>query len=143
MKVKDVGRVELGAENYDTNVLANRQPGVALAIYQQPGSNAIDVANKIRETLAELRRDFPPGLQDSLVYDITDFIESSQEEVLHTLVETILLVILVIFIFLQDWRTTGIPAGGFGAVVGAIVGGCQRAILQLKNQRDQEDSPNS
>ncbi|NJO78684.1 MAG: MMPL family transporter [Cyanobacteria bacterium RM1_2_2] len=110
VKVKDVGRVELGAENYDTNVLANGQPGVALAIYQQPGSNAIDVANKIRETLAELRRDFPPGLQDSLVYDITDFIESSQEEVLHTLIEAILLVILVIFIFLQDWRTTVIPA---------------------------------
>ncbi len=110
VRVKDVGRVELGAENYEANVLANGQPGVALALYQQPGSNAIDVANKIKETIAELERDFPPGLQQSLVFDTTTFIASSQAEVLETLVIAILLVVLVIFIFLQDWRTTLIPA---------------------------------
>lgn len=110
IKVKDVGRVELGAENYETNVLTNGEPGVALAIYQQPGSNAVDVAGKIKETMAELRQNFPPGLKDYLVYDITEFIQSSLEEVFHTLLEAILLVVLVIFIFLQDWRTTIIPA---------------------------------
>lgn len=110
IKVKDVGRVELGAENYETNVLANGSPGIALALYQQPGSNAIDVAEKIKETMTELERDFPPGFRDYLVYDITRFIESSLEEVIHTLIEAILLVVLVIFIFLQDWRTTIIPA---------------------------------
>jgi HAE1 family hydrophobic/amphiphilic exporter-1 len=110
VRVKDVGRVELGAENYDINVLSNGLPGVALPIYQQPGSNAIDVGNRIKEKIAELEPTFPPGLQQSLVYDITTFIASSQEEVLHTLLEAVMLVVLVIFIFLQDWRTTLIPA---------------------------------
>lgn len=110
IKVKDVGRVELGAENYDASAIVNGRPGLGIGIYQQPGSNAVDVAEAVKERLEELRKDFPPGLNAFLIYDITKFIESSQEEVFHTLIEAIVLVVLVIFVFLQDWRTTIIPA---------------------------------
>ncbi|MFB2892939.1 efflux RND transporter permease subunit [Aerosakkonemataceae cyanobacterium BLCC-F50] len=110
IKLKDVGRTELGAENYDFQALVNGQPGVGISIYQLPGSNAVDVAAKIKETMANLEKDFPPGLKSSLVYDITEFIETSLQEVFKTLIEAIILVILIIFIFLQDWRTTIIPA---------------------------------
>ncbi|MFB2837694.1 efflux RND transporter permease subunit [Floridanema evergladense] len=110
IRLRDVGRVELGAENYDLQALVNGQPGVGIAIYQLPGSNAVDVAAKIKETLAGLEKSFPPGLKSYVVYDITEFIETSLREVFQTLIEAILLVILIIFIFLQDWRTTVIPA---------------------------------
>jgi HAE1 family hydrophobic/amphiphilic exporter-1 len=110
VKLKDIGRVELGAENYDSSALVNGKDGVGIGVYQQPGSNALDVAEAIKERMQELEQDFPPGLNAFLIYDVTKFIESSQEEVFHTLIEAIVLVVLVIFIFLQDWRTTIIPA---------------------------------
>jgi HAE1 family hydrophobic/amphiphilic exporter-1 len=110
IRLRDVGRAELGAENYDFQALVNGQPGVGIAIYQLPGSNAVDIAANIKKTIAELERNFPPGLKAYLVYDITEFIEASLTEVFKTLIEAIFLVILIIFIFLQDWRTTIIPA---------------------------------
>lgn len=110
VRVKDVGRAEEGAQSYSVTLAADGRPGVGLGIYQLPGSNAIDVANGIREQLAILEQQFPPGLEGKLVFDVTDFVNASLSEVLITLVQAIALVILVIFIFLQDWRTTLIPA---------------------------------
>ncbi len=109
VKLKDVGRAELGAQNYSQNARVNGNPGVGIAIYQLPGSNALDVAERIEEKMAELKRRFPAGMESVLVYDTTAFVQASLDEVFKTLFEAIALVILVIFIFLQDWRTTIIP----------------------------------
>ena len=110
IKIKDVGRAELGAQDYSTTASFNGAPAVAFLLYQLPGSNALDVANAVKEKLAELGENFPPGMKAAIAFDTTLFVNSSIEEVVTTLVEAILLVILVIFIFLQDWRTTIIPA---------------------------------
>ncbi len=110
VRLRDVGYAELGAENYASNALANGQPAVGIAIYQLPGSNALDVGANVKAALEELSQNFPPGLSPVLVYDTTEFIRVSIKEVFITLLQAIGLVILVIFIFLQDWRTTVIPA---------------------------------
>ncbi|MEL6399000.1 MAG: efflux RND transporter permease subunit [Cyanobacteria bacterium J06626_4] len=110
IRFRDVGYAELGAENYISNALVNDQKGVGIAIYQLPGSNALDVGDNVKAALADLSESFPPGLTSAVVYDTTEFIQVSIEEVFITLLQAIGLVILVIFIFLQDWRTTIIPA---------------------------------
>jgi HAE1 family hydrophobic/amphiphilic exporter-1 len=110
VKLKDIGRVEIGAENYFSNARVNAQEGIGLAIYQSPGSNALDVAENIQKTMAELGQNFPPGMKAEIVYDTTAFIQTSIKEVFITLLQAIGLVILVIYCFLQDWRTTIIPA---------------------------------
>jgi HAE1 family hydrophobic/amphiphilic exporter-1 len=121
IRLRDVGRAELGAENYLSNAFIGDQEGVGIAIYQLPGSNALDVADSIRAVLSELRQGFPPGLTDVLVFDTTEFITVSIREVFITLLQAIALVILIIFIFLQDWRTTLIPAVAIPvALVGAL-----------------------
>ena len=110
VKLKDVGRAELGAQDYTTSALVQGKPGVAMLIYQLPGSNALNTAKAIEAQIAELAKNFPPGLKAVICYDTTKFVEVSIEEVVKTLLEAILLVVLVIFIFLQDWRATIIPA---------------------------------
>lgn len=110
IKLKDVGRVELGAQSYTSAAKINGKPGVALSLYQLPGSNALEVANQVAAKMKELEQSFPPGLKTDLVYDTVGFIQESNKEVLYTLVEAIVLVILVIFVFLQNWRATVIPA---------------------------------
>jgi HAE1 family hydrophobic/amphiphilic exporter-1 len=110
VKLKDVGRAELGAKDYNTSALVQGKPGVALLIYQLPGSNALDVAKALEEAMAGLEKSFPPGMKYTINYDTTRFIEVSIEEVFHTLLIAVSLVVLVIFIFLQDWRATIIPA---------------------------------
>ncbi len=121
IKVKDVGRVELGAENYSASVNVKGQPGVGIAVYQLPGSNALDVAEAVKEKLTELSRSFPPGMTYLRVYDVTDFIEGSIRNVVISLFQAVSLVILIIFIFLQDWRTTLIPAIAIPvALIGAM-----------------------
>ena len=109
-KLKDVGRAELGAKDYTTSALVQGQPGVAMLIYQLPGSNALNTAKAVEATIADLEKTFPPGMKSVICYDTTKFVQVSIEEVVQTLVEAILLVVLVIFIFLQDWRATIIPA---------------------------------
>lgn len=109
VKIKDIGRVELGAESYSSSVLVQSQPGVALLIYQLPGSNALDVGSGVREAMEQLQQKFPPGLKTLEVFNTTGFVEASLDEVVKTLLEAIILVVLVIYIFLQDWRTTIIP----------------------------------
>lgn len=110
VKLKDVGRAELGARDYTTSAMVQGKPGVGMLIYQLPGSNALDTAKAVEAEIAELEKTFPPGLKAVICYDTTKFVEVSIEEVVKTLLEAILLVVLVIFVFLQDWRATIIPA---------------------------------
>jgi len=109
VKIHDVARVELGAKNYITFSRLNGHPNAALLIYQLPGANALDVATNIRATMKELSAFFPDGIEYSIPYDTTRFVNSSIEEVMMTLYEALILVFLVVFIFLQNWRTTIIP----------------------------------
>ena len=110
IKLRDVGRAELGAENYDTSAKFIGSPAVGMGVFQLPGSNALEVGTAVKETIAELARDFPPGMNYEIALDTTEFVEVSMTEVVKTLIQAILLVVLIIFIFLQDWRTTIIPA---------------------------------
>jgi hydrophobic/amphiphilic exporter-1 (mainly G- bacteria), HAE1 family len=110
VKLKDVGRAELGAKDYTTSALVQGKPGAAMLIYQLPGSNALNTAKAVEAQIAELENSFPPGLKAVICYDTTKFVEVSIEEVVKTLMEAITLVVLVIFVFLQDWRATIIPA---------------------------------
>lgn len=110
VRVKDVGRVELGAENYDTLATIDGKPSVAIAIYQLPGANALNLTDAVRKKLTELSRHFPPGVKYVVAHDSTRFVKASIREVVETLFEAILLVFLVIYVFLQSVRTTIIPA---------------------------------
>ncbi|MGH8003086.1 MAG: efflux RND transporter permease subunit, partial [Brasilonema sp.] len=109
IKLKDVGRAELGAENYNTFLRFRGQEGVGIGIFPIPGSNALTVAKAVKEEMARLKPDFPPGMKYQVAFDTTSFVEASLSEVLITLLLSIALVVLVIFLFLQDWRTTLIP----------------------------------
>lgn len=110
IKLKDVGRAELGAENYDTSAKFKGKPAVGMGIFQLPGSNALEVGTAVKEAIAELSQAFPPGMNYQIALDATEFVQVSLEEVVITLVQAVLLVVLILFIFLQDWRTTLIPA---------------------------------
>lgn len=110
VKLRDVGRAELGAENYSSFLRFRGNDAVGLGIYQLPGSNALDVANAVKAEMARLTPTFPPGLKYQVALDTTLYVQQSLQEVVKTLIEAVALVVLVIFIFLQDWRTTLIPA---------------------------------
>ncbi|MEB3312865.1 MAG: efflux RND transporter permease subunit [Cyanobacteriota bacterium] len=110
LRLRDVGRAELGSENYGFDVKADDHLAAGLLVYQLPGSNALDVASAIRERVAELEPSFPPGLRAEIVFDTTDFVKVSLREVVVTLVQAIALVLLILFAFLQSWRATVIPA---------------------------------
>jgi multidrug efflux pump len=109
VRVGDVGKVVLGARNYDLFGRLNGKPTALLLTYLRAGANALDVKKAILAKLDERSRNFPPGVKYTISYDTTPFITASIEEVLHTLAEAMFLVTLVVFIFLQDWRTTLIP----------------------------------
>ena len=109
VRLNDIARIELGTENYFQNSRLNGKTAAALAIYQVPGSNALDVAEKINKAMEELKERFPQDLAYQVSLDTTLPIEAGIEEILHTLFEAVLLVILVVFLFLQDWRATLIP----------------------------------
>ncbi|EAM49563.1 efflux RND transporter permease subunit [Crocosphaera watsonii WH 8501] len=123
IRIKDVGRAELGMENYDTLVDVNGNPGVAFLMYQLPGSNALETAEAAKAKMAELEPSFPPGLKVVIGLDNTLFVNASIEDLTVTLLQAIALVVLVIFVFLQDWRTTVIPGIAIPvALVGAMIG---------------------
>jgi len=109
LRMKDVARIELGTLLYNQIGRNNGKPAATIAVFQLPGSNAIDVAKKLKETMNELSNNFPPGMIHEITLDTTLPIEESITEIIHTLVEAVLLVILVVFIFLQNWRATLIP----------------------------------
>lgn len=107
--LKDVGRVELGAQNYSTRGFMGKHPAIAIPVFQQPGSNALETATNIQDKLAELSKKFPEDLEYKIVYNTTEFIQKSVDNVYHTIFEAILLVVFVILLFLQSWRAAIIP----------------------------------
>ncbi len=110
VRLRDVARIDLGAENYGWFGHLNGKPAALLAVYQLPDANALDVAKKIRLELERLSQRFPPDLAYKVTYDTTLYVETSMREVVITLLQALALVVLVVFIFLQDWRSTLIPA---------------------------------
>ncbi len=105
----DIARVELGTENFSTTARMNGKATAAIAVYQMPGSNALDVADKTKTAMKELAKGFPKDIQYNEALDTTLAITAGIDEIIHTLFEAVLLVILVVFIFLQNWRATLIP----------------------------------
>ena len=124
IKIKDVGRAELGVEDYFTKGLFDAEhPVVALVVNQLPGTNALNTATSIKEKMAELESDFPVGLKAVIAQDNTLFINASLKDLVITLVQAIGLVILIIFVFLQDWRTTLIPGIAIPvSLLGSMIG---------------------
>ncbi|MAL27084.1 MAG: hydrophobe/amphiphile efflux-1 family RND transporter [Croceicoccus sp.] len=109
IRVKDVARIELGAQDYSLNTYLSGNPTVVIAVLQRPGSNALDAAETVREEMDALAADFPQGLEYSVIYNPTEFIGQSIDAVYHTLFEAAVLVVLVILVFLQNWRAAVIP----------------------------------
>ena len=110
IKVKNVAEVELGAENYASSAQVNGKPGAMLAVYQLNDANGLAIAEACKAKLAQLKQTvFPDDLEYGIQYDTTDFIEASIDEVVETLIIAVLLVVLVTYIFLQDWRSTLVP----------------------------------
>ena len=119
VRLRDVGRVELGAQNYSLGSTFDGRPAVGLAIFQLPGTNALDVAGRIRAKMEELKADFPEGVDYAIAYDTTPFIRESVADVVQTLLEAVMLVAIVVLVFLQNWRAALIP---LVAVPVAIIG---------------------
>jgi len=109
IRIRDIGRVELGAQDYTVNAYLNNKTATAVIIYQRPGSNALSTATAIRRAMDSAKRHFPTGVDYSIVYNPTEFIGQSVNEVIHTLFEAVLLVVLVVVVFLQSWRAAIIP----------------------------------
>ena len=109
-RVKDVARVELGAQTYSQEFHVNGEPAAGLAIFQSPDANALAVATAVRARMADLARSFPQGMTWDISFDTTRFVKASIGEVYRTLIEAAVLVLIVIMVFLQDWRATLVPA---------------------------------
>jgi HAE1 family hydrophobic/amphiphilic exporter-1 len=109
-RVKDIGYVELGAQTYTVAAALNNNPSAALGISLLPGANALDTAKAVKAKMDELAKNFPPGLVYTIPYDTTEFVKASIHEVYNTLWEAGVLVLIVILVFLQDWRATLVPA---------------------------------
>jgi hydrophobe/amphiphile efflux-1 (HAE1) family protein len=109
VRLKDIGRVELGSQDYTVNAYLNNKTATALVIFQKPGSNALSTAAAVKAAMETLRKDFPPGVGYSIVYNPTEFIQYSVDAVIKTLLEAIALVVLVVIVFLQTWRAAIIP----------------------------------
>jgi hydrophobe/amphiphile efflux-1 (HAE1) family protein len=108
-RIRDVARVELAARDYSVSSQLSGKPAAALVIFQLPGSNAIDTSDAVRAKLEELKKTFPPGVDYRVIYDTTLFARESIQAVVHTLFEAVLLVVLVVIVFLQNWRASIIP----------------------------------
>jgi hydrophobe/amphiphile efflux-1 (HAE1) family protein len=136
LRLRDVARVELGSKDYDFNGLYNGKPATLVGIFLQPGANALEVGDEVKRTVEELKKNFPQGLDYAIPYDTTRFVEVSIREVLKTLGEAILLVVLVVFVFLQNWRATlipilAVPVSLLGTFVGLLLLGYSINTLTL------------
>ena len=109
LRLKDVARIELGAYSYDQQVTLDGQPTIAMGVFLQTGANALDVAKRVRVKMEELKTKFPEGMGYVIPFDTTRFVSASINEVVWTLIEAALLVIAVVYLFLQSWRATLIP----------------------------------
>jgi multidrug efflux pump subunit AcrB len=119
LRLKDVASVELAARDYEFIGRINGQPATLVGVFLQPGANALEVAEEVRQTVARASGRFPEGMEYSIPYDTTRFVEVSIREVVKTLLEAMLLVFLVVYVFLQNWRATLIP---FAAVPVSLIG---------------------
>ncbi len=119
VRLRDVARIELGAQQYDQSCLLDGKPSAGLAIFQTPTANALDTADGVREKMEDLKRRFPEGLDYQINYDTTPFIRESIDEVLKTMRDAVVLVALVVLVFLQNWRAAIIP---LAAMPVAIIG---------------------
>ena len=109
VRVKDVARVELAAQDYGVNSYLDKSPAVGLGIFQLPGSNAIETAEKIKAAMEKASQSFPAGIKYDIIYNPTEFIQQSIDAVVHTILEAVVLVVLVVILFLQTWRAAIIP----------------------------------
>lgn len=123
VRIRDVGRVELGSANYSQLAKLNGKPTAAIGIFQLPGANALDVAEEVRKTVEKMAKKFPPGLEYSIPFDTTIFVKASVSEVYKTLFEAGVLVLVVIMLFLQNFRATLVPATTVPVtIIGAFIG---------------------
>lgn len=136
LRLKDVARIELGAQEYSVNSKFNGEPAVAFAIYLQPGANSLETADLVKAKMVELSKNFPEGITYEIPYDTTLFVNVSIEEVIHTFFEAVLLVIAVVYLFLQNMRATlipilAVPVSIIGAFAGMYVLGFSINLLTL------------
>jgi multidrug efflux pump len=108
-RLRDVARIELGASDYALRSLLDNKPAVGIGVFQAPGSNALEIADQVRATMEEIKATMPEGVDYQIVYDTTRFVRASIDAVVHTLLEAIALVVLVVILFLQTWRASIIP----------------------------------
>jgi multidrug efflux pump len=108
-RLRDIARLELGAADYSLRSLLNNDSAVGIGVFQAPGSNALQISAQVRETMEEIRKSMPEGVEYRIAYDPTQFVRASIESVVHTLLEAIALVVLVVILFLQTWRASVIP----------------------------------
>ncbi|MGH8865639.1 MAG: efflux RND transporter permease subunit, partial [Burkholderiales bacterium] len=136
VRVKDVGYADLGQKSYSLRTNYQGKPATLIAVYQQPGANAIDVSKNVRKTLEELSKSFPVGLKYDVALDTTRFVQASIKEVIHTFFEAVVLVVLVVFIFLHTLRLTivptlAVPVSILGALIGMLAFGFSINMLTL------------
>ena len=136
LRLKDVARIELGAQDYSVNSTFNGEESVAFAVYLQPGANALETAGLVKAKMEELSKSFPEGIVYDIPYDVTMFVNVSINEVVHTFFEAVLLVILVVYLFLQNFRATlipilAVPVSIVGAFAGMYVLGFSINLLTL------------
>ena len=136
LRLKDVARIELGAQDYSVSATFNGEKAVAFAVYLQPGANALETAGLVKAKMQELSKNFPEGITYQIPYDTTVFVNVSIEEVIHTFFEAVLLVIIVVYLFLQNIRATiipilAVPVSIIGAFAGMYVLGFSINLLTL------------
>ncbi len=121
LRIRDVADVEFGSLDYEMVSKTDGRPSASIMVKQLPGSNAQDVIQKVKDRMDELKGTFPPGMKYTLSYDVSRFLDASMHEVMRTLIEAFILVFIVVFLFLQDWRSTLIPALAVPvALIGAL-----------------------
>lgn len=136
LRLKDVARVELGSQTYEFSGNYNTQPAVPIGIFLSPGANAVATAKAVDKRMKELAANFPGGIEYKVAYDTTLFVNASIKEVIHTLIEAMILVFLVMYLFLHDWRATlipclAVPVSIVGAFAGMLVMGFSINTLTL------------
>ncbi|MBN3759166.1 multidrug efflux RND transporter permease subunit [Paraburkholderia sp. Tr-20389] len=123
VRLKDIGRAELGQKDYSIRSRFQGKPATVLAVYQQPGANALDVSKQVRATLAGMKKSFPEGIDYEIAMDTTEFTRASISDVVHTFFEAVVLVVIVVFVFLQSLRATLIPVLAVPvSIVGTFMG---------------------
>jgi multidrug efflux pump len=123
VRLKDIGHAELGQKDYSIRGSFQGKPATMMAVYQQPGANALDVSNQVKATLAAMKKDFPEGIEYKIVMDTTNFTRASISDVVHTFFEAVGLVVLVVYLFLQSFRATLIPVLAVPvSIVGTFIG---------------------